>query len=100
MKRVLLDQGLPPETAALLRAEGWDALHVREVNMSCASDPEILDRARLENRVCITLDRDFHAHLARVSATQPSVVLLRWEGLNSSVLKELLVNFRLKFGSG
>jgi len=50
MKRVLLDQGLPPEAAALLRGEGWDAVH------------------------------------------QPSVVLLRREGLNCSDLKELLLN--------
>lgn len=59
--------------------------------MSRASDPEILARARAENRVCVTLDRDFHAHLALAVASQPSVVLLRWEGLNSMGLKHLLV---------
>ena len=92
MKRVLLDQGLPPEAAGLLRGEGWDAVHVREMGMSRAADAQILDRARAEERVCVTLDRDFHAHLALTSARQPSVILLRWEGLNSSHLKELLLN--------
>ncbi len=91
MKQVLLDQGLPPLTAALLRAEGWDVVHVREIGMSHASDAEILQRAVAESRVCVTLDRDFHAHLALTSAIQPSVVLLRWEGLKASGLKQLLV---------
>jgi len=91
MKRVLLDQGLPPGAAVLLRKEGWDALHVREIGMSRASDPEIMERARVENRVCVTLDRDFHAHLAFASASQPSVILLRWEGLRSVALSDLLV---------
>lgn len=58
--------------------------------MSQASDPEILDRARVDNRVCVTLDRDFHALLALASASQPSVILLRWEGLDSLGLAQLL----------
>jgi hypothetical protein len=42
VKRVWLDQGLAPNTAALLRLEGeWDAVHVSEVGMSRASDEEI-----------------------------------------------------------
>ncbi len=44
MNRVLLDQGLAPNTAALssgLRRE-WDAIHVSEVGMSSADDEEIL----------------------------------------------------------
>jgi predicted nuclease of predicted toxin-antitoxin system len=91
MKRVLLDQGLPPEAAALLRNEGWDAIHVREIGLASASDTEILGRARVERRVCVTLDRDFHAHLAMGSARQPSVVLLRWEGLHAGPLRDLLL---------
>ena len=91
MKRVLLDQGLPPDAAVLLREEGWDAVHVREIGMSQASDSAILDYARREDWVCVTLDRDFHAHLALASASQPSVVLIRWEGLSSLGLKQLLL---------
>lgn len=43
MKRVLLDQGLAPRAAALLRADGWEALHVSEVGLDRAGDPAILD---------------------------------------------------------
>ena len=43
---------------------GWDLLHVADIGMSRALDSEILEFARLEKRVCVTLDADFHALLA------------------------------------
>ena len=84
MNRVLLDQGLAPNTAALLRREGeWDTLHVSEVGMSQAADEEILSYARQQSRTCVTLDHDFHTHLALSQSDGPSVVLVRIEGLDS-----------------
>jgi predicted nuclease of predicted toxin-antitoxin system len=79
--RVLLDQGLAPRTAVLLRTLGWDALHAGEVGLERAEDSEILDFALHNNRTCITLDHDFHVHLALSRAGKPSVVLLRVQGL-------------------
>ena len=81
MIRVLLDQGLAPRTAALLRLAGWDALHTSEAGLELAADSEILDFAQREGRGCITLDHDFHVHLALSRAGKPSVVLLRMQGL-------------------
>jgi len=75
MRRVLLDQGLPAPAAAVLRNNDWDAVHVREIAMSQATDAEILDYAARESRVLITLDRDFSQILALTSAARPSVVL-------------------------
>ncbi|HWR53344.1 MAG TPA: DUF5615 family PIN-like protein [Bryobacteraceae bacterium] len=90
MKRILLDQGLAPLAAAILRNEGWDALHVGDIAMDRASDEEILDAARDDSRVCITLDHDFHAHLALARAGRPSVVLLRTEGLDANGQAQLI----------
>lgn len=90
MIRLLLDQGLPRSTATLLRAVGWDVQHVGDVGMSRASDREILDHARREQRVCVTLDADFHSQLAVSGATGPSTVRIRVEGLNGRALAELL----------
>jgi predicted nuclease of predicted toxin-antitoxin system len=59
MRRVLLDQGLAPATAVLLRGEGWDAIHVAEVGLDRVEDSEILEFARRDDRVCVTLDHDF-----------------------------------------
>ncbi len=64
MITLLLDQGLAPGAAAILRGRGFDAVHVMEIAMDRAEDSDILAVARLQNRVCVTLDHDFHTHLA------------------------------------
>lgn len=81
--RVLLDQGLAPAAAVLLRQHGWDAVHVSEIGMQTADDAAILDAALIADRVCVTLDHGFHAHLAMARSGRPSVVLLRTQGLNA-----------------
>ena len=91
VNRVLLDQGLAPNTAALLRLEEeWDAIHVSEVGMSRADDEEILRFARQHNRRCVTLDHDFHTHRALSQSDGPSVVLVRIEGLDSVQQADLI----------
>lgn len=82
--RLLLDQGLAPGAAAILRGKGLDDIHVLDVDLYRAEDAEILESARTEARTCITLDHDFHAHLALSRKDNPSVVLLRVEGLNAA----------------
>jgi predicted nuclease of predicted toxin-antitoxin system len=83
VNRILLNQGLAPNAAALLRAEWWDAIHVTDADLSRAEDDDILQFARQSGRTCVTLDHDFHAHLALARSDGPSVILLRIEGLNS-----------------
>lgn len=89
MKRLLLDQGLPRSAVVHLRESGWDAVHARERGLSRASDMEILEAARRESRVCVTLDADFHAFLAVTAAPGPSVVRIRAEGLDGRALADL-----------
>src|SRR3954447_23402240 len=71
MIRVLLDQGLSPRAAVILRDHGWDAVHVSEIKMQTADDVDILNVARNTDRICITLDHDFHAHLALTRSGLP-----------------------------
>lgn len=52
MRRVLLDQGLAPRAAAMLRDDGWDAVHVSEIEMQTAEDVEILNLARAAGKCC------------------------------------------------
>jgi predicted nuclease of predicted toxin-antitoxin system len=90
VKRLLLDQGLPRSTGALLENDGWDICHVSQIGMSRASDADILARARDDQRVCVTLDADFHALLATGGERAPSVIRIRREGLDAAALAALL----------
>ena len=90
MNRVLLDQGISRTAAKILRETGWDALHTGDIGLSRATDQEILTYARLEKRVVITLDADFHAILAVQNAKSPSVVRIRHEGLKGPELANLI----------
>jgi predicted nuclease of predicted toxin-antitoxin system len=81
---------LAPRTAVLLRLGGWDALHVSEVGLDRAEDAEILDFAEQDIRTCITLEHDFHVHLALSRAGKPSVVLLRVQGLAAEGQAQLI----------
>lgn len=91
MVKVLLDQGLSPEAAAILRSRGIDAKHVREVGLAAAPDPKILAYAKDTDRTCVTLDHDFHAHLAALDADCPSVVLIRREKMKALEQASLIV---------
>jgi predicted nuclease of predicted toxin-antitoxin system len=92
--KILLDQGLPRTAAAILREHGIDAVHTGECGLATASDAEIIERAKQEQRVIVTLDSDFHAILVLARATAPSVIRIREEGLRAeatSVLVESVV---------
>jgi predicted nuclease of predicted toxin-antitoxin system len=89
--RVLLDQGCPRSAAAILNQHGWDVAHVADLGLSRATDVEILDVAKSQNRVCVTLDADFHTHLAVTNAAAPSTIRIRIEGLKADALANLLM---------
>jgi len=96
VRRILLDQGLAPRAAAILCEQGFDAVHVLDIGMHRAEDTEILQFARDESRVCITLDHDFHAHLAATGNGRPSVVLLRVQGLDAKGQADLIRSIYLQ----
>jgi predicted nuclease of predicted toxin-antitoxin system len=74
--RLLLDANLSPDVARRLTDSG-EAIHVVEIGLATASDPEIMRAAVEEDRVLITADSDFAAMLALGGDAAPSVVLLR-----------------------
>ncbi|MCG2775294.1 MAG: DUF5615 family PIN-like protein [Desulfobacterales bacterium] len=90
MISILLDQGLPRSAASLLRDEGWDVLHTGDIGLSRSTDRQILEFARNEQRVIITLDSDFHTILALTNASTPSVIRIRLEGLKGPDLALLI----------
>ena len=64
--------------------------HVSEIGMAQAEDIQILERARNDESVCITLGHDFHAHLAVTGHGRPSAVLLRVQGLDARGQADLI----------
>jgi predicted nuclease of predicted toxin-antitoxin system len=88
--KLLLDQNLSASAAEILRANGRDVFHTREVGLAAADDRDILIWCRDNQRVLITLDADFHALLSLSGATSPSVVRIRLEGLRDQALAELI----------
>jgi predicted nuclease of predicted toxin-antitoxin system len=90
VNRLLLDQGLPRSAVALLAQAGWDAVHVGDIGMSRAADHEILQLARDEGRVCVTLDADFHSLLATGGQSDPCAIRIRQQGLDAAALAALL----------
>jgi predicted nuclease of predicted toxin-antitoxin system len=88
--KLLLDQGTPHSAASLLRQAGFDAVHTGETGLAGAEDAEIIRRAAAEDRVVVTLDADFHAHLALAQARKPSVIRIRIEGLRAEAFSGLL----------
>jgi predicted nuclease of predicted toxin-antitoxin system len=51
--------------------------------MHRADDTQILEFARNDLGVCVTLDHDFHGHLAATGYGRPLVGLLRVQGLDA-----------------
>ncbi len=52
--RFLVDMPLSPVLARWLEQEGHDAVHASRIDLSRASDEEVLDKARIEDRVVVT----------------------------------------------
>ncbi len=75
--RLLIDANLSGRVAELLRAEGHDAVHVRDLDLMDAPDEVILELALQEDRVVLSEDSDFSALLARHRMRAPSFVLIR-----------------------
>jgi predicted nuclease of predicted toxin-antitoxin system len=89
--KLLLDQGLPPLTAELLRGQGIDIVHVSEVGLSRAEDLRIIELAQMEDRIIITLDADYHASIALASAPSPSVIWIRVVNLRAAEYIEVIM---------
>lgn len=60
-----------------LRESGYDASHLREEGLQRLPDPEIVEKARQEDRTLLTFDLDFGE--LRVASTEalPSVIIFR-----------------------
>lgn len=75
----------------MLTAEGYDCVHVGDLEMAAASDSEIIDTAIKRNAAVVTLDSDFAAIIAHRQATGPSLIHLRMQHLHVQAATDLLL---------
>jgi predicted nuclease of predicted toxin-antitoxin system len=71
--RFLFDEHVNKPACDALRERGVDAVHVLDIGLEGASDPEVLDRAATEGRIVVTRNyRDFAGLVEAYNARQQS----------------------------
>jgi len=68
---------LSPLLANWLKVRGHDAVHVIHLAMGRSPDSDIMERARIDERVVITADLDYPRLLAITRASGPGLILFR-----------------------
>jgi predicted nuclease of predicted toxin-antitoxin system len=75
--RFLANMNISPKTVAALQQYGWEIVRVSDILPVNATDEEILELARRQDRVMVTQDLDFSALLALGGYDRPSLITLR-----------------------
>ncbi len=79
-------------------------VHTVDLEMNRATDREIIEYAKKEKRICVTLDSDFHTILAVNGMDSPSAVRIRQEGLRgadmANLLKQVWVQIESQLSAG
>ncbi len=75
--KFLADMGVSMTVVQRLRESGYDAIHLREEGLQRFPDPDILEKARQEERIILTFDLDFSDLLAASADRLPSVIIFR-----------------------
>jgi predicted nuclease of predicted toxin-antitoxin system len=94
--RFLVDECAGPNVAAWLVSLGHDVYSVFEESPGM-SDDDVLSKAAFEERILITIDKDFGEMIFRERREHKGVILLRLTDERSSnkiaVLREILENY-------
>jgi len=77
--KFIADMGISQTTVKWLKAQGFDAIHVRDLSMHRSSDTEIVKKAKREKRIVLTCDLDFGDIVSASGEKCPSVIILRLE---------------------
>ena len=95
--KFLVDMGLAQSTVSFLRAQGHDAVHLRDQGLQRIEDQEIVDKALVESRVILTHDLDFGRIVATSHASMPSVITFRLDDMRYTQINKYLTTVLDRF---
>lgn len=86
----LLDMPASSSLLDVLETHGHEGIHAHQAGLDRATDDELLQLARRENRVIITADLDFPRLLALSLAEGPGLILFRGGNYWDREMRDLL----------
>lgn len=95
MARILADENIPKSIATWLQSIGYDTVRTSEVGLKGAADSRILEYAKAEDRIILTLDLDFASPYYRMGGLF-SVIIIRLHPATPDRIKNLLERFLAK----
>lgn len=90
--KLLADMNISPVTVSNLQKQGWDIIRIVEILHATASDLQILEFAREEERVIVSQDLDFSMLLAVGGYNQPSLITLRLSFTDPEVVTQKILS--------
>lgn len=78
--KLLVDQNLEPNICDALSDIGHDSLHTNTIGLATATDEELLELCRKENRLFITADIRLTKYLASTNSNSPNILIVRGYG--------------------
>lgn len=88
--KFLVDMPVTPQAVGHLEAKGHEATHASTAGLATEDDSEILERARVEDRIVVTADLDYPRLLAMLKADRPGVILFRGGSYSDAQMLALL----------
>jgi predicted nuclease of predicted toxin-antitoxin system len=90
--KLLVDNQLPLALARYLTANGFDCLHVQDINMGATADRVIWEHAKAHGMVILTKDEDFPLMADRQGSIPPQVVWVRLGNCRKAALLQAFVS--------
>lgn len=77
MLRFLADENIFPTTVKLIRSKGYDVLDIKEANLTGITDIEVIQLAKKEGRILLTLDMHFSNIFLFPPSQSPGIIVIR-----------------------
>ena len=91
--RFLADMGVSQQVVEWLRANGHEAVHLRDEGLQRLPNGEIFQKASREHRIVLTFDSDFGEILAASGGQIVSVILFRLRNTRANFVIQRLDDF-------